>query len=495
MSQTKEELLASFTNMDIATLQKLQKYANYLIIPEEDLCTNVTMIQMVEKAHQLADVLFPQWTDRSKSDFGEFLVELFAIFSEKDFWYINAFANEGLLKKTRNYSNAFLKALQLGYTPTRAIGASASFNVTFGAGAATVYPAGSLILAVQGYKFTNDEAITVSLATMAISLREGSYISEDATFNGYSIVISKTNVDIDSIKVVIDNVSYTRVKTFGESGSASNHFVVLPEQDGSLAIFFGVNGFGVSPPVGKAVHIEYRKCSGEASNGKTGVVSIINSLPAKPVTAATIVGMSAGGQDPESLTSIKEKAPLYFGNRKSAINAVTAKEILETHSLVHKAKVTVLGNTVTYRVIRTSGALEPTGAEQTQLAEYFNPCLMLGYVGSYSENTYIDFITANTATSLKLSVYVSRGYSLDNVEALIRGVLTDLTTPLILAEYGKGFSKLEFDSVIKSRAAGVQNIVWSKQDNTTFTDYTISDTSIFKAIDQSKVIISIYVSQ
>ena len=82
-ANTKEQLLAYFKTLDVATLERLQKYSKLLIIPDEDLLVNATMSQMVEKAHSLADTLFPEWTDRSKSDFGEFLVELFALFSEK----------------------------------------------------------------------------------------------------------------------------------------------------------------------------------------------------------------------------------------------------------------------------------------------------------------------------------------------------------------------------------------------------------------------------
>ena len=75
MATSKEQLLQYFRGLDISTLEKLQKYSKMLIIPDEDLLVNATMSQMVEKAHSLADSLFPEWTDRSKSDFGEFLVE------------------------------------------------------------------------------------------------------------------------------------------------------------------------------------------------------------------------------------------------------------------------------------------------------------------------------------------------------------------------------------------------------------------------------------
>ena len=150
MATTKEQLLQYFKGLDIATLEKLQKYSNLLIIPDEDLLVNATMSQMVDKAHSLADSLFPEWTDRSKSDFGEFLVELFALFSEKDFWYINAFANEGILRKMRSYSNAFSKASSMGYQPITCKGAESNFNVTFSAGEDTSYEKGDLVIDVNG---------------------------------------------------------------------------------------------------------------------------------------------------------------------------------------------------------------------------------------------------------------------------------------------------------------------------------------------------------
>lgn len=138
MATNKEQLLQYFRGLDISVLEKLQKYSKLLIIPDEDLLVNVTMSQMVDKAHSLADALFPEWTDRSKSDFGEFLVELFAFFSEKDFWYINAFANEGILSKMRSYSGAFSKAASMGYSAVTCKGSECNFSVSFEAGSETV---------------------------------------------------------------------------------------------------------------------------------------------------------------------------------------------------------------------------------------------------------------------------------------------------------------------------------------------------------------------
>ena len=257
---TKESLIRYFSTLDVATLEKLKNYSNLLIIPDEDLLTNATMMQMVSKAHDLADALFPEWTDRSKSDFGEFLVELFALFSEKDFWYINAFANEGIFRKMRSYSNAFSKASSLGYQPTTCKGSSANFSVTFAKGERIVYGRGELIITANGMDFSNDKDITIETSagelTKTLTLSEGKQVAEDVTYNGYSIFLSKDNIDIDSIAITIDNISYTRVKNFGDSGKDSHHFMVLPEENGACSIYFGKDDFGVQPALGKTITVE-----------------------------------------------------------------------------------------------------------------------------------------------------------------------------------------------------------------------------------------------
>jgi succinate dehydrogenase flavin-adding protein (antitoxin of CptAB toxin-antitoxin module) len=61
MAQTKEQLLQYFAGLDLSLLQKLEKYSKLLIIPDEDLLTYATMVQMVEKAHSVADSLFPAY--------------------------------------------------------------------------------------------------------------------------------------------------------------------------------------------------------------------------------------------------------------------------------------------------------------------------------------------------------------------------------------------------------------------------------------------------
>lgn len=503
MATNKEQLLQYFRGLDISVLEKLQKYSKLLIIPDEDLLVNVTMSQMVDKAHSLADALFPEWTDRSKSDFGEFLVELFAFFSEKDFWYINAFANEGILSKMRSYSGAFSKAASMGYSAVTCKGSECNFSVSFEAGSETVYERGDLIIAVGSTKFTNDEAFTVGAAvtetTVQLLLHEGEQVAEDVTYNGHSIFIKKKNIDIDSIRLVLDNVEYTRVNNFGNSSSDSTHYMVLPEEEGSCTIYFGEDGFGVQPAMGKSIRVEYRMCSGASGNIQRGTSKVNDSLSSRKATYAIMLADAEGGHNADTLTAIKEKAPLFFSTKRAAINETSSQQILNTFTFVQKSKVVVLGREIIYRVIPTSGHLELTNVELKTLKEDFEPYIMLGYKGVYATNIYRSLLTSADpyASQIIIDAVILSGYSSERIESSIRQVMEDVTNPLIRAEYGSTFYKTDIDILMRSNIPGVQNIAFKIKVGTTekvMPDVSLGETEIFTPIKQNEIIVRINVA-
>lgn len=503
MATNKEQLLQYFRGLDTATLEKLQKYSKMLIIPDEDLLVNATMAQMVDKAHSLADSLFPEWTDRSKSDFGEFLVELFALFSEKDFWYINAFANEGILRKMRSYSNAFSKASSMGYQPITCKGATCNFNVTFEAGETIKYERGDLIVDVNGIKFSNDEAFNVDKSAdssnqLTLLLHEGTHVAEDITYNGYSILIRKSNIDIDSILVTIDNIVYSRVNNFGYSSSDSTHFMVLPEEDGSCSIYFGSKGFGIQPSIGKSVRVEYRVCQGSDGNMDVSIAKVSESLSDRRATDVSMIMASEGGTYAETLTSIKEKAPLFFRTKRAAINERISQDILNSLPFVQKSKVTVIGREVIYRVIPTSGYTEPTISELATIAKEFLPYIMAGYVGTYASNTYRNLMVVSnpSATKIILDVIILSGYNPSTIESSLRQIMEDITNPLVSAEYGGSFIKTDVDILMRSGVPGVQSVTFKLKIGTQeqiMPDVTLEETDIFRKISQDDLMIRINV--
>ena len=503
MVTTKEELLKYFAGLDISTLQKLQKYSKLLIIPDEDLLTNATMAQMVDKAHNLADSLFPEWTDRSKSDFGEFLIEIFAIFSEKDFWYINAFANEGILRKMRSYSNAFSKASCLGYKPTLCEGSVGNFMVTFKKGENITYEKGDLVVDVDGVSFTNDSPFVVPQSVddkvMQMFLHEGKQIAEDTTYNGYSIFIKKGNVDVYSISVIIEGIRYNRVPNFAESQKDSTHFMVLPEENGSCSIHFGSNGFGVQPSIGKSVRIEYRICNGKKGNIPKSEAKVKESLSERAAVKVELQSDCLGGSYAESLTSIKENAANAFSIGNAAINEHTTEELIERYPFVHRAKVEVLGREVSYRVIPSSGYLEITDGQVSEINRRLQEALVFGYNAVYAPNNYVDLVTSADmdAKAIIVEVISSYGYDRSVIEDSVRQVMEDLTNPLVSAEYGGSFVKANTDILMRSRTQGIQSVVFKilkdNNEESLMKDFSLSPTEIFRKINQNDLIVRINV--
>lgn len=500
MAVTKESLIQYFSTLDVAVLEKLKKYAELLIIPDEDLLVNVTMAQMVDKAHTLADTIFPQWTDRGPSDFGEFLVELFALFSEKDFWYLNAFANEGIFAKMRSYSNAFLKASSLGYNVGLCKGASGTFNVTFESGNAYTYTRGELIVEVDGKYFSNDSPFEVANSNDSVNipivLSEGDQLSENVSFNGYNVFIRKSNVDIDSIQVIVNNVLYSRVGNFGESQSSSTHYVVLPEEDGSCSIHFGSNGYGASPNIGDVVQVNYRVCTGSDGNVAMQDCEVTSWSSDRKATNVSMLTDATGGVYAESLLSIKEHAPLSYIHKNIAFNSDSAKQILDSYSFVAKSNVYAIGMDVYYQVIPKSGLAEITSAEVSYIQDNFEKTLLLGYQAVYTKNIYIDFIRRINirATKVVLDVVISVGYDSNVVENSIKQIIENITNPLVSANYGDSFSKTNTELLIRSNVQGVQSVTFKVLiggSTQIINDFTLQNNEIFRKINTDNIIVNI----
>ena len=270
--------------------------------------------------------------------------------------------------------------------------------------------------------------------------------------------------------------------------------MVLPEEDGSCSIYFGLNGFGVQPSIGKSVRVEYRTCQGSDGNIGVSIAEVNDSLSDREAVSASMITAAEGGVYAETLTSIKERTPLYFNTKRAAINEEIAQDIINSFSFVHKSKVTVIGREVVYRIIPASGYLEPTSSELATIVEEFHPYIMAGYVGSYTTNTYKNLmITANpSATKIILDVIILSGYNAATIESSLRQIMEDITNPLVSADYGGSFVKTDIDILMRSRVPGVQSVTFKIQVGTqerVMPDVTLGETEIFRKINQDNLVV------
>ncbi len=457
---TKPQILDALSKMPVSKLAKLYKYTQLLLIPEDDLLLNVNMTAMRDKAYALADQYFPEWTDRTSSDFGNLLVELIALFSEKDFWYVNAFAAESIFSKTTVYSDLFSKSVTMGYSPVLCRGSRLSVSVFFEAGDETEYLPGSLIFQVPNTNayYTNPFKVTVPFSVSPylalLEMVEGTYMESAETFNGHRLLVLQEKVDVTTTTLNQGAITWERVNLFGLSGD-QEHFVVLPEENGMASIFFGTDGFGKTPDFGTSFVVGFVKTSGADALTVTNAMDLLFSTSqVRGITGSAFIKWVAGN-DPESMASIKNNAPLYFTSEKGVINRDTALEFLLAQPEIKRAYVNPVGNQLFFWALGADG-LTLSNDMKAEISGRILPRLILGY-----DTTPMDTLFATPIPSFTLNVYVLKGTDKLDAEASIKQLLIDWTDPLVLSNYGKGFNLFDVQQFIISAIEGVQNVVFA----------------------------------
>lgn len=491
MPLNKAEVLAQMELLPLPVLQKLLNYSGNIIIPEEDLLINVTMTQMVNKAMTLADQFFPAWTDRSSADFGRYLVELIGLFSEKDFWYLNAFANESILSKMTVYSDAFTRAVELGYYPVLCKSAQATFDVTFKVGAAFTYAPGQLVVQHlnTGYKFTNIAPFTVPQSvtplTIPLILFEGNWLNESQSYNGFRVDIRKPFIDVSSIQLVRNSTTWSRVNVFGQSDGSSPHYLALPEEDGKVSIFFGKDGYGLSPVISDLIELSYLQCSGNVVNTLTDTTIINLSQVGRSALTALQLSAASGSYNPESIASIKNNALNYFTTKFAVNNEVSTQRWLNSQVEVKQSKVVIQGSNVFIRVIPVDGTVASVGL-LNDLTARITPYITSGYTAFPLSTDYV-----NTAP-IVCDIYFLQGYDSANVVSLCQQYISDYTDPLVLAKYGAAFTLTDIEYLLKSKITGLQNVVFNTIAGNPAANIPVPAYAILQKVSTSDILITPY---
>jgi hypothetical protein len=492
----KEQIVTDLALLPLDTLRRLKKYSEYMLIPDEDLLTTVNMTQMFDKAMTLADTYFPEWTDRTEGDFGRFLVELFCLFSEKDFYYINGFASESLLSKASIYSNIFTKAVELGYSPGLCRAATVLFNITFAPSPTPfTYNRGEIVIEILSANFASTKVVNLQPVTVAnsvtpltipVTMYEGEVESLTESFNGYRIDIRKPMIDISSLVVVKDSLPWTRVPVFGQSQAQSLHYMALPEEDGKVAIFFGEDGYGFRPTLGDTFEISYLKCKGSAANTVTGTAGVNRSSPSRPITNIVQVNSISGGTDPESGASIKNNAINYFSTKFVVNNSEAVVRWLNAQPEVKISYAYAQGNNVYFRVQPKDGTIA-NATLLTTLENRITPFLTNGYTAAGFATTYID------VSPITVSLYHLNGVDVPNMIELAKSLIEDYTNPVILGKYGRGFILTDLDFLLKSKIPLLQNVVFNIVQGNPAASIQITPAALLKKVPTTSITIQTYV--
>jgi len=270
------------------------------------------------------------------------LLDLLAYNTYYNSFYTNMASAESFLSTAQKRSSVTALADSLGYVPRSATAANLSGTLTLvptSSPASITVPYGTRFKSTldgQTYIFSVSEALVVTPVSGVYSLsnvilKEGTYTTEayayDASDPTRKIIINNANADTSTLNVrVVNSVSDSTVRTFTEATSiinvdATSQVYYLKEIDeGKYEITFGSGSLGQSLDDGNIIYLSYIVTSGASGNGLLNVV-LSDAIDGVESATFTATEFSAGGEDAETIDSVKFNAPKSYASQNRAVTA------------------------------------------------------------------------------------------------------------------------------------------------------------------------------
>lgn len=261
------------------------------------------------------------------------LLDLLAYNTYQNAFYTNMVGAEMFLDSAQLRNSVVSRAKMLGYMPRSARSATATMDVVVtpddSPSTVTVTKGTQFTTTIDGvsYSFVTPEAYSLTSnndgLTFAgtITLAEGEDLTHRwtvSTTNPARYILPNAGVDTSSISVQIqESASNTSVSTYNlvtdlsAVSATSRVFYVQENEDSEYEIFFGDGVFGNKPSDGNIIIADYRVCNGDLVNGATSFSSP-NSLAGYTSFTTSVTSAAQGGDNQESIDSVKYVAPRQF---------------------------------------------------------------------------------------------------------------------------------------------------------------------------------------
>ena len=300
---------------------------------------------------------------RANSNFTDFdfegsnfsvLIDLLAYNSYITSYNTNMAVNECFLDSATLRENVVALSRNIGYVPrsSRSSRAVINFSVDLGTNDTRILTlkAGTVALGSQvsgQYVFSipDDFVTTVDNNNVAffenLNIYEGVYLTKTFTVD-YSLpnqrfILPNANIDTTSIRVKVESTTneiYELYDNILRVDSTSRLFLIQEIEDEKYEILFGDDILGKKPPAGAKITVSYIVTNGLAGNGAanftfTGVLKDDTiSTVTDGISLITTQQKSEGGDDVESVNSIKYLAPRIYSAQYRAVTANDYKGII-----------------------------------------------------------------------------------------------------------------------------------------------------------------------
>ena len=279
------------------------------------------------------------------------LLDILAYSTHYNSFYLNMVANEMFLDSAVLRSSLISLSKQIGYKPRSRTGATANVNLVFSTetnvNSLTVPKNTKIFSTINGinYTFCTNTAYTVSNPTLNstifvsnVLVKEGEPLTYrftvDTSDTTQRFILPNRGIDSSSIEVYVQESSietkrskYTLADDILEIKNTSNVYFVEDTTDFYQEIIFGDNVLGRKPKTGNIVIVDYNVCSGVLGNGANSFFSI-GSIAGYDNVIITTNSNSNGGNDEESLDSIRFNAPRQYSTQNRAVTLDDYKSLI-----------------------------------------------------------------------------------------------------------------------------------------------------------------------
>lgn len=362
----------------------------------------------------------PEWTSRSRADFGVLMVDLWAYMGDILHYYVDRAAAETYLNTATQKSSVLAIANLLDYKPlfqTSATGTvtleanspTHASTITIPVGTGFVSPASDNNPIIY-FTSTDSASMGPSVTAITIPVAEGLLVSNEAPIQATTRVAGISNgsanqrfnlrysgVVASSVEVYVKEgavvgssatpVQYYYTQNLTDVASDNKSFTLELTADGVMQVIFGNGVNGVIPSNGAEVVVSYRRGIGFNGNIEADRIQAFNTDSL--VSGVTVVASSAttGGADSESLESMKASIPLMFRTQDRAVSIQDFKDLALRAPQIAKATCDATGapNIMIYAVpyqynyLTTSLTSLPIPADiRSGVITYFEPRTLVG---------------------------------------------------------------------------------------------------------------------
>ena len=262
----------------------------------------------------------------------------------------NMLANEMYLDSADQRASVVSLAKQVGYTPKSATASQATIDVLVNnaTGASITMSRGTTFTTTvddTSYSFVNNAEVIITPSDGVykfsnLVVYEGTYLNYKYTANttdtDQRFIIPNDNVDTTTLTVKVQESSsdsttnsYTLVTGITGLESTSKVYFLQEVENGRFEVYFGDGVLGQAIKDGNIVILDYITCNRDEPNGAT-TFTLSGTVGGFSNVTITTVGNAAGGNDPETIKSIKYNAPRDYTAQDRAVTADDYKVLVKS---------------------------------------------------------------------------------------------------------------------------------------------------------------------